>query len=829
MNKLIYILFFVCIQFQSVGLHAQDEIKDVVGKVTYKATGIDLSGVYVTVKTFESNFNDSTRTITDINGLFEIEAQKKDHIIFSHDNYEPQEVVIRNKTKLIIKLDTLIIVPPVIYADPFDERLSSAGKKDLPVSDIPASVVLVTKAEIEALGYQSVEEILINVPGLYGIEQQDWTGQGMNIGTRGFYSFGMNNEMVIMVNGVNMLEDHWSFYPLSRIEVPIESIERIEIVRGPMSVIYGSGAFLGSIDIITNNKSENPEKEGTISGSATAAMGLALDYRATAVVSGQSELGYHTFSAGINRFDGPNQLFDSISVIDNGLAKDMTTKGFFTGQRNFFNYSGNFGKVRLNISYSQANQRSIRGGFDNVQGYRESRLAGGNGQLKYTNFAGTDSILQIDAKIGYFSHKSFMDYSKGNAGVYDGFASFESSAIEGEVNGIWNLEKTKLGIPFEITTGLYYRMAFGLHTAYHLPPEDENNFYRLPAGTVKENYGLILNNFYQIRKNLSLVAGIRMEIIPPYELDKKLNYDYSLNDLGEITGWKTDTIIASSLSTVFIPRVGLIYKVNDQNIVKLLYGNGVKQPSFGQISDEGSLDASRLNSFEINYLNKFTKKNGEDYLWANETNISLFYNKIKGLIDRTSIQDPNTNEFNFISKNQGVINTFGAEFTNKFKLREELILSLSYTFQISENKTEYVAEINPDTQEIISKKFLENTAFSPVSLAYASLSWQPRDWLSIGTKFRYVGAMYSEFNTKLNVEGTVPGYDGILEQAEQYIIGDVQISYTNILDDKLRINFNVKNIFNKQFHYPYGSNTSWAEKGMMGRGRWFMLSVKYSF
>ena len=39
----------------------------------------------------------------------------------------------------------------------------------------------------------------------------------------------------------------------------------------------------------------------------------------------------------------------------------------------------------------------------------------------------------------------------------------------------------------------------------------------------------------------------------------------------------------------------------------------------------------------------------------------------------------------------------------------------------------------------------------------------------------------------------------------------------------------MKNIFDTNFRIPYGSHTSWASRGMMGRGRWFMLTAKYSF
>ena len=68
----------------------------------------------------------------------------------------------------------------------------------------------------------------------------------------------------------------------------------------------------------------------------------------------------------------------------------------------------------------------------------------------------------FNAKIGYFSHRNKQDYSYN----YGSIGSFESNAVEAEVNGMWLLQKSKLNLPIELTTGLYYRRAFGLYTSY---------------------------------------------------------------------------------------------------------------------------------------------------------------------------------------------------------------------------------------------------------------------------------------------------------------------------------------------------------------------------
>ena len=112
--------------------------------------------------------------------------------------------------------------------------------------DVSTSVIALSREEIETYGYTSLQEILENMTGLYMIDDYAWTGSP-TLGVRGFLSAGFSNDVIIMVNGVNQLEDYWNSYSLARICVPVEAIDRIEVIRGPMSVEYGSGAFFGAI------------------------------------------------------------------------------------------------------------------------------------------------------------------------------------------------------------------------------------------------------------------------------------------------------------------------------------------------------------------------------------------------------------------------------------------------------------------------------------------------------------------------------------------------------------------------------------------------------
>lgn len=155
-------------------------------------------------------------------------------------------------------------------------KVVTAARVPEKIAEIPAGVVLITGKDIETYGYATLTEILENIPGLYNID--DYTEFGPNFGVRGFWSGINNDNIIILVNGVPQVYNISSNYPLSGILVPVEAIERIEVIRGPMSVIYGSGAFFGVINIITNTvfdrESEKkwkrlPRKESRAGGGAS--------------------------------------------------------------------------------------------------------------------------------------------------------------------------------------------------------------------------------------------------------------------------------------------------------------------------------------------------------------------------------------------------------------------------------------------------------------------------------------------------------------------------------------------------------------------------------
>jgi outer membrane cobalamin receptor len=123
-----------------------------------------------------------------------------------------------------------------------------------PLSQTSASVAVITRQQIEARQAVSVTELLRNVPGLH-IDQPGARGSVSSVYIRG----GDPNFALVLIDGIkvndptNSRGGSFDFSTLST-----ENIERIEIVRGPLSVLYGSEAMSGVINIITRQGSAEP-------------------------------------------------------------------------------------------------------------------------------------------------------------------------------------------------------------------------------------------------------------------------------------------------------------------------------------------------------------------------------------------------------------------------------------------------------------------------------------------------------------------------------------------------------------------------------------------
>lgn len=135
----------------------------------------------------------------------------------------------------------------------------SAARIQTPFSQSARSISILTQREIQELPVQNVAEVLNFIPGI-DIRQRGPQGVQADVGIRG----GSFDQTLVLINGVRMSDPQTGHHMLNLVVQP-EQIERIEVLKGPGTRIYGPNAFAGAINIITK-PGEKKGVSGTLSG-----------------------------------------------------------------------------------------------------------------------------------------------------------------------------------------------------------------------------------------------------------------------------------------------------------------------------------------------------------------------------------------------------------------------------------------------------------------------------------------------------------------------------------------------------------------------------------
>jgi outer membrane receptor for ferrienterochelin and colicins len=135
-------------------------------------------------------------------------------------------------------------------------RVVTASKSSETVSDAPGVVSVVTSDELFRFGSVTLREALDRVPGLTGTTAS-FTDRSM-VASRGDQVMSNGGHLLILLNGRPTREILEGGIVSDLLEsFPVSVLERIEVVKGPGSVMYGSNAVSGVINLITRSASEN--------------------------------------------------------------------------------------------------------------------------------------------------------------------------------------------------------------------------------------------------------------------------------------------------------------------------------------------------------------------------------------------------------------------------------------------------------------------------------------------------------------------------------------------------------------------------------------------
>jgi outer membrane receptor protein involved in Fe transport len=129
------------------------------------------------------------------------------------------------------------------------EEVQAASRISERIEDAPSSVTVIPRLELQAFAYPTIAEAVRGVPGVYLWDDRAYVSVGIRgLGRLGSYT----NRLLVLQDGVST-NDNWvgSAFVAYDAVTDLGDVERIEVVRGPGSALYGTGAFSGVVSLVT--------------------------------------------------------------------------------------------------------------------------------------------------------------------------------------------------------------------------------------------------------------------------------------------------------------------------------------------------------------------------------------------------------------------------------------------------------------------------------------------------------------------------------------------------------------------------------------------------
>jgi iron complex outermembrane receptor protein len=140
--------------------------------------------------------------------------------------------------------------------DLMDIEVSVASRHEERLQDVPAAVYVITGDELRRSGARTIQDALRMVPGFHVAQ---WRTQGFDVTARGFtgglseQNQSFMNQLLLMVDGVSLYSSAMAgiWWPL--LDIPLQDVERVEIIRGPAGTLWGTNAMNGVVHVITKH------------------------------------------------------------------------------------------------------------------------------------------------------------------------------------------------------------------------------------------------------------------------------------------------------------------------------------------------------------------------------------------------------------------------------------------------------------------------------------------------------------------------------------------------------------------------------------------------
>lgn len=604
-----------------------------------------------------------------------------------------------------------------------------------PLEKAAAVMTVITEEDIVAMGATDIDQVLETVPGLHvGTSDQ---GYAPKYNIRGITS-GLNAQTLMLINGVPVTNLVFGNRGNVWAGMPVKSISRIEVIRGPGSAMHGADAFAGVINIITKSRKD-------INGTVTGYRQGSFDTHAAWMEHGQSINGIDIgLVLELETTDGHNEMVTADVL---GLSGPVSTMRDSIDAR----LDMNFDQFRLRLGYQDRSNVGTGVGvlpiLDPDGRFANQRF---NADFTYTeNNLAPD--LQLETRISYYRDTQEVEENiiLAPAGAFPGFPDgfignpgFKEEQARLDISAIYEGVRQHI---LRLGAGFYWGDVFETTETKNFFPDNSprpgiEDVSDTPEVWLPEkdrtNHYVFLQDEWQFKEDWLLTTGVRFD-------------HYS--DFGDTTN----------------PRIALVWATSDSITTKLLYGRAFRAPSITELfvtSNPVNLGNSNLKPETIDtYELAFSHQFASSLIYTANT----YYYKIKDLI--TLIPNGQIKQSQNVNDRTG----YGVEFEMIYKASPTLRVLANYAYQHAEDDT-----TNKDVGD------------APEHQLYARAEWRLADNWLISPQVNWVGEQ------KRSPEDTTRS-----ENVPHYTTVDMTIKQLNIVPD-LDMTLSIHNLFDRKVIEP---------------------------
>jgi len=468
------------------------------------------------------------------------------------------------------------------FLEGLDEVSEIATKTKLNIDDTPSFITVLHSDKLQALGIDNVFEALAQVPGV------QLTREASGVPVVIFRGVSQKGEVKLMIDGVSINNTYrGSIYHF--LDFPIEIVERIEVIRGAGSVLYGSGAISGVVNIITKSSDANSQNSVFVSG------GTYNRNKGGAYLS--TKIGDFTLA-----LDGYNQKSDK--MID---ETDRQLKDFSVGVNIKDKHFGLMARVKKSTT---GNAYGILGVADKDKDLYDNTNNSLLTQFSYNNFLNKENHIKILAD--YNKYEQYIEsFYPGRTTpliaptlVSSTYQEESYSAQADLISQSFENNELLVGVRYESDKTLTSYWNATIPSPY-LPK------YTSDPDASRNIFSLYLNDPYLATSSLDISAGLRYD-----------NY----SDFGD----------------AYSPNLGFVYAINDKLRLKALYSHAFRAPSWVEITAADlntKLDAEKSNSIETGFVYKQNQ--------YNRLRLNFYATEIENMITKNGSKYTQNSQNNF--------------------------------------------------------------------------------------------------------------------------------------------------------------------------------------